>query len=350
MPGPLQFVLLDEVTYIRDWDRAVKYLADAGLLERAVLLLTGFDLSFLKDARSALPGRRGAADVTDFHLYPLSFREATALGGRVPELATAVAPGAAVRKEIVDILFEEFEQYLVHGGYLTAMNDLARFGEVRAATLATYHEWLRGDVLKRGKRESYLREVLAAIVNRYGSQVSWNAMAQDLSIDHPRTVADYVELLAAMDAVFIQPALLEDKLGAAPKKPKKIVFADPFIFHAVRHWLNPTTAPPRDQIQAAVSDPIWAGRLAEACAATHLRRYFPTYYIKAEGEVDVAVIREGRFWPIEVKWTGQLRPKDLKQISKYHNGTIWARVRSPHNLQGVPVEPLPLALVRLGPT
>ncbi|MHB8835204.1 MAG: ATP-binding protein [Candidatus Methylomirabilia bacterium] len=350
MPGPLQFVLLDEVTYIRDWDRAVKYLADAGLLERVVLLLTGSDLSFLKDARSALPGRRGAADVTDFHLYPLSFREATALGGRVPDLATAVALGAAVRKEIVDILFEEFEQYLVHGGYLTAMNDLARFGEVRAATLATYHEWLRGDVLKRGKRESYLREVLAAIVNRYGSQVSWNALAQDLSIDHPKTVADYVELLASMDAVFIQPALLEDKLSAAPKKPKKIVFADPFIFHAVRHWLSPTTAAPRDQIQAAVSDPIWAGRLAEACVATHLRRYFPTYYIKAEGEVDVAVIREGCFWPIEVKWTGQLRPKDLKQIGKYRNGIIWARVRSPHNLQGVPVEPLPLALVRLGPT
>ena len=50
---------------------------------------------------------------------------------------------------------------------------------------------------------------------------------------------------------------------------------------------------------------------------------------------------------MEVKWTGQLRPKDLKQIRKYRNGVIWGRVRTRGSLEGVPVEPLPLALARL---
>ena len=58
-------------------------------------------------------------------------------------------------------------------------------------------------------------------------------------------------------------------------------------------------------------------------------------------------VREGRFWPIEVKWTGQMRPKDLKQIRKYTNGVVWARTRQPRTWDGVPVEPLPLALARL---
>jgi predicted AAA+ superfamily ATPase len=43
----VHYVLLDEVTYIRDWDRGVKYLADAGMLENAVLLFKLIGTRFL---------------------------------------------------------------------------------------------------------------------------------------------------------------------------------------------------------------------------------------------------------------------------------------------------------------
>jgi predicted AAA+ superfamily ATPase len=322
-------------------------LADAGLLEQTVLILTGSDFVFIRDATMRLPGRRGGADVADFHLYPLSFFEVLKLKRRLDAPVQALNPAEPPTGDTMDILFEEFDLYLAHGGYLTAINNYAREGSIRPATLSTYQEWVRGDVLKRGKQENYLREVLSAVVNRYGSQVSWNALARELSIDHPKTVADYVELLASLDAVFVQPALVEEKLAAAPKKPKKLMFTDPFIFHAVRWWLRPVADPFANQIRAAVEDPQWAGRLAEACVATHFRRHVPTYYIKAEGEVDVATVQEGRFRPIEVKWTGQMRPKDLKQIKKYSNGVVWARTRDVRTWDGVPVEPLPLALARL---
>ena len=49
--------------------------------------------------------------------------------------------------------------------------------------------------------EVYLEDVLGAVVRRYGSQVTWNALARDLSIDHPATVADYLGLLARMDVL-----------------------------------------------------------------------------------------------------------------------------------------------------
>ena len=73
----------------------------------------------------------------------------------------------------------------------------------------------------------------------------------------------------------------------------------------------------------------------------------PTYYIKAEGEVDVAVVRDGRFWPVGIKWTGQVRPKDIKQVSKYANGRIFAKIKRRGTILGVTAEPLPLALLRL---
>ena len=340
--GVPNYLVVDEVTYIRDWDKAVKFAADAGLLERTALVLTGSDLGMVQDARMRFPGRRGQADVTDFHLHPLSFREYVDLVGAGVDGDDPEMPPAAV-----DAVYAAFDRYLLHGGYLTAINDLAGDGTIRPSTLATYSDWIRGDMLKRGKQEPYLREVLDAIVTRYTSQVTWNALARDLSIDHPRTVAEYVGLLERMDAACVLPALVEDKLAAAPKKARKLVFPDPFVLHAVRAWLDPSADPFESQIRAAVADPVWASRIVEACVATHCRRAHPTYYIKAQGEVDVAYVRDGRFWPVGVKWANQLRPKSVKQIARYPNGEIWSKSRRPGTIAGVKVLPLPLQLLRM---
>jgi hypothetical protein len=150
-----------------------------------------------------------------------------------------------------------------------------------------------------------------------------------------------------MDVVFVQAALLEDKLTAAPKKARRLMFCDPFIFHAVRAWLEPAADPFKEQVSAAIDDPLRASQLTEACVITHHRRLFPSYYIKAEGEVDLAYVDKKRFWPIEIKWTGQLRPKDLKQIGKYPNGEIWGKGRAPGEIQSVKYWPLPVKLLAL---
>ncbi|MFH1529973.1 MAG: ATP-binding protein [Pseudomonadota bacterium] len=344
------YFLVDEVTYIRDWDRGMKFLADAGLLASTAVLLTGSDLAMIREARMRLPGRRGDADVVDFHLHPLDFRDVIRLKGALSneDLEAAVRADPDLPVTIVDRLFEEFRSYLIHGGYLTAINDIAETGRIRTATLRTYSDWIRGDMLKRGKREHSIREVLGAIIKRYGSQVTWNALSRDLSIDHPATIADYVSLLEQMDAVFVRYALREDRLGPAPKKARKLDFADPFILHAVRTWLE-SPLDPWENIMSAVAEPSSVSHIVEAVVANHLSRRYPTYYIKAEGEVDVAYVHRERFHPIEVKWTRQRRPTDAKQIAKYPNGVIWDRGRRPGELHGVPTIPLPLALLRLEP-
>ena len=343
----LSYILLDEVTYIKDWDKGIKYLADAGMLENVALLITGSDLVIIKEARMRFPGRRGTADTVDFHLYPLSFLEAVRLNGQISADEIERLISSEPDDLLINNLYDEFDSYLVHGGFLTAMNDMAMRQSILPATFSTYSDWIRGDMLKRHKQEHYLREILGAIVKRYGSQVTWNALTKDLSIDHPQTVSNYVALLESMDAVSIQPALLEDKLTAAPKKARKLIFSDPFIFHAVRAWLNPCQDPFDQQVVPALNNSDWAARLTEACVVTHYRRKFPTYYIKAEGEIDIAYIDKNRFWPVEIKWTKQLRPKELKQISKYPNGLILTRSKQFGKIRDIPTMPLPLALLRL---
>jgi len=168
-------------------------------------------------------------------------------------------PGVKASPELLEKRFDLFDAYLTHGGFLTPKNDMARDGTIAPATSAVYSDWIRGDVLKRGKHEPYLREV-----------------------------------------------------------------------------------------PAAVADPRLSSRLAEAAAVSHVRRLYTTDYIKAEGEVDIAFVRDNAIHPVEVKWAGQLRPKDLKQVKKYPQARIWTRQASFRSLHGLPAEPLPAALWRLG--
>ncbi|MFW5788764.1 MAG: ATP-binding protein [Spirochaetota bacterium] len=348
--GPVRHLCIDEVTYIKEWDRGIKYLADAGFLEGVTLLLTGSDSVLIREARMRLPGRRGGASVQDFHLFPLSLCDFV----RLTETPSAeelggLEHGARPTPAVLDALALAFDRYLISGGYLRAINELQAGGTVSPATYAVYCDWIRGDVAKRGKRERYLREVLAAVSRRMGSQVTWNGLAGDLSIDHPATIAEYIDLLARMDVLIVIPALAEHRLSGAPKKARKVVFADPFIYHAVQSWLGPTDDPFRDRVIPVMADSESVGRLAELCADVHYSRRYPTFYIKAEGEVDIAYVSGGRFHPVEVKWTGQVRSKDMKQLQKYDDPLVLSRqIADTHH--GIRNRFLPLHLFNMGPS
>ena len=344
-----QFLLLDEVTYIRDWDRGVKYMADAGFLDSIVLIITGSDTVIIKDARTRFPGRRGTADKVDFHLYPLNFQDVIRLKKILTDEETAsIIEGETASEKTIQLLFAEFDNYLLHGGYLTAINDMAAHGRILPATFQIYADWIRGDISKRGKQEHYLREIVRAVIKRLGSQVTWNSLLADMTVEHQATVASYIELLVSMDALFIQWALREDKLVAAPKKARKLVFTDPFILHALDNWLHPSLNPFEDRLLPLRDDPKRYSAIVESCATALCRRRFPTFYIKAEGEVDIAYIHEKHFHPVEIKWTSGLRPGELKQIRKYPNGRIWTKEKKSGKILSIPTEPLPLALFRMG--
>ena len=284
------------------------------------------------------PGRRGDAAVNDYHLRPLSFREFVALEGKVTDLDDQFEEAFDLPDPTIDLIFDAFDRYLLHGGYLTAINDMAAHGAIRQSTLATYSDWIRGDVLKRGKQEAYLREVLSAIVTRYTSQVTVErpcAGTCPSTTPRPwRTTSSYSSAWTPLPSF---RHCGKTNSVRRRRKPRSSTFCDPFILHAVRAWLEPSTDPFEHQVLAASQDPVWASQIVEACVANHFRRFYPTYYIKAQGEVDIAYVRDGRFWPVEIKWTSQMRPKTLKQIARYDNGEIWSKSRHAGEIKGVNV-------------
>lgn len=60
--------------------------------------------------------------------------------------------------------------------------------------------------------------------------------------------------------------------------------------------------------------------------------------------MDIAYVRDRKVFPVEVKWTSQIRPHQLKQIKKYNQGQVWTKNRSIGEIGGLTRVPLPVAL------
>jgi predicted AAA+ superfamily ATPase len=315
-----RIIIIDEINSIKNWDKQIKDLADSGQLLDVMLVITGSDSAFIREAIKLMPGRRGNFPKVDFHVYSLSFFETVRL------------KASSDHSYDENFFISELENgYAKHGGFLTAINDIIEFNKINPATYNTYSDWIRGDIMKRGKSEQSLREILTAIIKTYGSQITWNSLADHTSISHHDTIKQYVEILQDMDVLFVQDAIIEDKLLPAPKKAKKIIFRDPFIFHVIKRWVFGEEKFLDEEIPLMVETSV---------ISQYKRFYEGTYYIKATGEVDIAYVNKGKFYPVEIKWRNQLRQKELSQIKKYKNGIVLGRIIEEGEIEGVKLLPL----------
>lgn len=293
-------LIIDEITYVKDWDRVIKALADEGYFKQGICLLTGSDTLILKEAAMRFPGRRGKSDKTDFHLYPLSFFDYVKL--RLPNSE----PNALQ-------LEKYFKEYLICGGYLRAINDYAELGAISQATYLTYEQWIRGDLLRQRKSEATLLMLLQALLTIGVSPISYSSLTQKIGQISKDTCIDYCQILERLDILIALQAFDQNKKQGFPKKDKKFHFTDPFILRTFEHWL---------QREKYFSLNVPESLIVEACVASHCHRFGSTFYFKGQGEIDIIWQHENKIEAIEVKWANQLRPNDLKTLKLFQNSLI----------------------------
>lgn len=345
------YIFIDEITYVKKWDLAIKHLADTGQLENTLLLITGSDSTAITDSIKRFPGRRGKAQTKDFIYYPLSFKDFVLLRNKITSKDILhILKTGNINPELLNLLYVEFDNFLISGGYLTAINEYWENSSIHPSTFATYSEWIRGDILKRNKSELFLREIINAIIKRMGSHYSWNSLVKDLSIDHPQTVIDYVSLLESMHVLIVQRALNENTLTGAPKKDKKIYFTDPFILHSLMVWLNYSDSPFEKILKPFISNAEKVSILVESIIIDQSFRNAPSFYIKGKGEVDLTAIWNNNIIPIEVKWRNQIRPSDMKEIKRFKNGIIATKTSYWGKRETLNYIPVPVFLLFDNPT
>jgi uncharacterized protein len=304
-----RLLLLDEVTAVGHWQAVVKSLWDTGRIDRDIVVCTGSSAADLaRGGVERLPGRRGAG--TDSLVLPQSFGGfAGVLDANLPP-----APGLSVAE-----LLSEDGRALLHDTrvHLTALQDaLTRyltFGGLPAAVAEAktgltapservrrvLRDSLLREVNRRGASEPAAQALLERVMRSLGSKTSWRRLAQEMDVPlgrkvtksgttDPRTLRDYVELLAVGYFALILYFWRQDSGTGDLRKDKKIYFGDPLLHTIVADRAAGLTLDRHAQVENALALALYRRyeppeRAAENFAAPERLHVWGT---RRGGEVD----------------------------------------------------------------
>ncbi len=278
------FIFLDEITFVAEWWRAIKARIDRGAFKNDVIVITGSASIELMKQKEFFPGRRGKGK--DYIMLPLSFSEYVELiekikvfRGEIEEIDENFLKNGIYKEK----LKVAFQKYIETGGFPLPIIDFFQYGKISFSTFKTYLDWLRGDWLKAGKNEKYMKEVISYIIRARGTPISWNNIASETSINSPNTARSYVETLESTFAAKIL-YFLSQKVDY--KKNKKIHFTDPLFYYVFSNYC-------RESIDREA--------MIEGMAASIISRKCPVYYWRNSTEVDIICNKKEKIG-FEITW------------------------------------------------
>jgi uncharacterized protein len=245
-PEGAWFLFLDEVTTVPDWQRAVKYAVDQGLIGDDFVLCTGS--SARQMGSEQMPGRRGNG--RDYVQLPMSFRDfcSQALGADLP--GTLVSIGHALADDRQRLVREGnlrlaelgrgLEAYLLTGGFPAAVGDYLTMGQVAPQTIDMLWSMVAGEIQRSGRDAVAALKLLERVGRSLGTPLAWKTLAEDMDLDHQNAARDYVTLLARS---FVLLIAWQWEIGAntlRPNKQRKVYYIDP-LFDAVVERMVPGT-------------------------------------------------------------------------------------------------------------
>lgn len=353
------FIFLDEISSIRDWQKGIKHLVDAGLLQECTVILTGSHSLDIKSASERLPGRRGnVEDVLDKIFLPMKFSEYAEMRSksvnkakRFPNLLKKVSDRmkrqevlmqlahAEIPEELMklssysDELAHLFQEYLITGGVPLAIDSYLSQGKIRSNIYDTYVTAMLGDAARWQKKEIYMEQIVGRLIECLSSQISWQSICKGTDLGSRQRTAECVDILRSSFVVSTIYRLDRQKGGPRFEKEKKVYFQDPFIFHALRGWASST--PFYTSALEYIGDPETCSKLVESVMCNHLIRLafskFPSsdyeyanklfYWENAlKKEVDFVIKLNGMYIPIEVKYQSDIKKDDLLGLYAFMQG------------------------------
>ncbi len=324
-----KFIFIDEITFVKNWTRAVKYLADIGLLRNCTMIITGSNAHDLHYEIERMPGRRGEDPVLDKILFPASFREYVSfihpeIVEQFTSLEAAQKTWAFHQKSLTRCL----ENYLLTGGYIQSINSFAMKGKVSVDIYQQYLSWTLGDLAKMGKREIFSRHILDQVIRCLSSNVGYDTIAKKTAIDSHLTVGEYVDL---MESSFILKVLYQadiNKKTAATRKSKKIYFQDTFLYWVFLGYVLGVS----DYFLSAqmrINDTILKSKLIENLICACLMRLETTatwsnivFFFRTTNQIEIDFIvkaKETTLIPIEVKYQEDASPSAMRHLWNINN-------------------------------
>ena len=205
-PG-YEYLLLDEVQNLDSWDMWVSKLYRRGVN----LVITGSNANLLSSEMATfLTGR-----YVEIQILPFSMSE------------TLKYKGVSMQSELPDqkaALSLEMEEYLVKGGYPEILNNR----DIEQGYLsALFDSIILKDVAKRHKirKTTELYDLADYLISNYSNPLSYNDIAEELSLGSVTTVKKFCAYLAEPYLFFFLPRY-NNKLKEMKKAPRKVYVVD----------------------------------------------------------------------------------------------------------------------------
>ncbi len=326
-----KYVFIDEISGIQNWQKTIKILVDTGEMKNTGLFLTGSHTLDIKKGFDLLPGRTGKYG-KDFLLLPLTFREYVSLirpdirikleksgSISVKDINSAVNSALPFEHELKII----FNQYLLTGGFPLAINEFHTGKEIPDYIYEIYSRWVIGDIVKWGKQEKILKQILRTAILKQSTAVSFDSFAKDAEIKSHKTVSSYVEDLENMFVFLVLYFLDINKKVPDFNKNKKIYFFDPFIYHIFNRMLNLREAQITPDLIESVAVIHFARLAREKQPAMNFNDL--TFYWKNKRETDILVKSDDKLLAVEVKYQEKISKEDFQSLYHFGSGIILSK-------------------------
>ncbi len=353
------YIFLDEISYVKEWQRAIKHFIDTKGSNNITMILTGSHILDLKQSTERLPGRVGEKEGISSNkiLLPMKFAEFVELIN--PEIYRQVKKWKLDQQEsrnadftkiinstlpksawdlsrIILTLDKLLDKYLITGGIMLAINDYHKTGKISPQIYEMYTKQILGDITRAGREEKTAKLIIGSILKKMGTPISWNGIKVENDIASTPTVEQYVHVLKDLFVLNICYKIeMDGKQNLAGNK--KIYIQNPFIFNALYAALFDSTKDPYLVAQENILNLEKKSVLIESLVFNHLSRAFcnirpsdiynPTdiiFYAKTNKgyEVDFVFKVQGLFAGIEVKYQNTLNPEDFRGLNKIGKGCI----------------------------
>lgn len=174
-------LFIDEITAVKDWQVALKRLADGGELRGILVVTTGSKASDLRHGVERLPGRKGKLDRTHYLFTPVAFAEFQRVCG--------------------DVLAEDtLDAYLMTGGSPIACAHIAQ-GRLPEYAVELVKDWVYGTCAASGRMRGALLAVMECLLQFGGTPVGQAKLAREAGLANNTVAAGYVELLSDLMCV-----------------------------------------------------------------------------------------------------------------------------------------------------
>ena len=311
-----RYIFIDEISYVKDWQRAIKELRDNTVLRNDLMLLSGSSALDIKRGAERMPGRRGNVIEPDKVLLPVTFREYLEITGfknlpsfSLNELLTLDEKHTFDFKILENEINSIFDSFLLSGGIPVVIEKTIQ-DESPEQLVNVFWDIMVGDIEKVGLNRITFRKIIKYLANRIGSRLSWNSIGSEIELD-TKTVQRYLEAIASNYLGFVIYFLDKNKRTIKPLKQKKIYLWDSFLNTVIQKKLGVSTEIP-ELVEQLVGKELlirYESNLSEGC---YMLENVCFWYSQTGNEVDYLA----RNIPIEVKYKNNVSKKDAITITK----------------------------------